>query len=53
MGKMQVRSAAALVHLLSRDSSFSKYADLQALEGIGVIDDGASESACDGLEQRA
>jgi FixJ family two-component response regulator len=50
MGKMQVRSAAALVHLLSRDSSFSKYADLQTLDNIGPD---ASGGARDGLEQHA
>jgi FixJ family two-component response regulator len=51
MGKMQVRSAAALVHLLSRDSSFGKYADLQALGGNNQPTCDSKESTREGLEQ--
>jgi FixJ family two-component response regulator len=51
MVKMQVRSAAALVHMLSRDSSFAQYANGQA-EGPshGYV---PHENGREGFEQQA
>jgi FixJ family two-component response regulator len=52
MGKMQVRSAAALVHLLSRDSTFGKAAEVQSPAGPGPVPYQLQEIAGERLEQQ-